>query len=595
MSSRSTTDAGADSPPPLTRERTRDAYTYENLRGWKRYRILRPGRGIYHDIRRRLPYYKSDIIDGFTYRTIASTVRMYFVNLLPAIAYTLDMYRRAGEFFGINEALVSSALAAVVFSLLSAQPLTVVGITGLISLFNFTIYDIIKIYDVSIYPQFICWTGIWAAIFHWLVATWNWCDYMRYVTDFSSEAFGMYVGIIYLIKGVEELVSEFASHGLAAGYLSCLIGILYFGSIYALEKLGASNVLNPALRGLLADYAYPIGTVFWVGFSHIPGRLEAADIGRVPITRAFYPTQPRSWLIEFWNLDTKWIFVAIPFGFLTMLLFYYDHNVSSLTAQARQFPLKKPGGFHWDFFLLGCTTFVAGILGLPMPNGLVPQAPVHTDSLTIYETELKIISTAEGEGAEIRRPVVRAKAVVEQRLSHFFMALLLIGTMTGPLLIVLHTMPVAVFAGVFFIVGWGSIESNGILQKVIFLFREDRFIHRDEPLLLIRKRKVVLYVGLQMFGVACTVAISYTIAAIGFPVLICLLIPVRVWLLPRWFYDKELEIMDDLTANNKVVLASLGGAPILPEGQRPEDYGLERKYSEERHGVPRQRAGSLHR
>jgi hypothetical protein len=48
-------------------------------------------------------------------------------------------------------------------------------------------------------------------------------------------------------------------------------------------------------------------------------------------------------------------------------------NISSITAQAKQFPLKKPGGFHWDFFLLGCTTFVAGILGLPMPNGLVPQ------------------------------------------------------------------------------------------------------------------------------------------------------------------------------------------------------------------------------
>ena len=45
----------------------------------------------------------------------------------------------------------------------------------------------------------------------------------------------------------------------------------------------------------------------------------------VPIVRAFYPTQPRSWLIDFWNLDVKWIFVAVPFGFLTTLLFYYDH------------------------------------------------------------------------------------------------------------------------------------------------------------------------------------------------------------------------------------------------------------------------------
>lgn len=121
-------------------------------------------------------------------------------SLLPAIAFTLDMYRRTGEFYGINESLFASALAAMVFSILGAQPITIVGITGLIALFNFTTYDIIKIYDVSLYPRFMCWTGIWAAIFHWLVSVWNFCDYMRYVTDFSSESFGMYVGIIYISK-----------------------------------------------------------------------------------------------------------------------------------------------------------------------------------------------------------------------------------------------------------------------------------------------------------------------------------------------------------------------------------------------------------
>ncbi|KAI8311507.1 putative transporter [Colletotrichum sp. SAR11_59] len=258
---------------------------------------------------------------------------MYFVNLLPAIAYTLDMYRRTGEFFGVNEALFSSALAAVVFSTLSAQPLTIVGVTGLISLFNFTIYDIIKIYDVSIYPQFMAWTGIWAAIFHWLVAVFNGCDYMRYVTDFSSESFGLYVGIIYIIKGVEELVNEFTTEGSAAGYLACLIAILYFGTVYALEKLGSSTLWRADFRGILADYAYVFATVFWVGFSHIPGPLKDAHIMRVPIETAFHPTQPRNWLIDFWNLDVKWVFVAMPFGFLTMLLFYYDHVVKSTLSQ----------------------------------------------------------------------------------------------------------------------------------------------------------------------------------------------------------------------------------------------------------------------
>ncbi|KAF4544152.1 Hco3- transporter family protein [Lasiodiplodia theobromae] len=550
---------------------------------------------MYHDVKRRLPYYWSDITDAWTYRTVASTIRMYFVNLLPALAYTLDMYRRTGEFFGVNEALFSSALAAMVFSILGAQPLTIVGITGLISLFNYTIYDIIIQYDASIYPQFMAWTAIWAAIFHWLAGVWNLCDYMRYVTDFSSESFGMYVGIIYMIKGVEELVNEFSVEGNAAGYLACMIAILYFGSIYGLEKLGASVMWKPWFRGLLADYAYVIGTLFWVGFSHIPGNLKSTHLTFVPISRAFHPTQPRSWLIDFWNLDVKWVFVALPFGLLIMLLFYYDHNVSSLTAQARQFPLKKPGGFHWDFFLLGCTTFVAGILGLPMPNGLVPQAPVHTDSLTVYETDLKVIATAEGEGAELRHPVVRAAAVVEQRVSHFLMGLALIGTMTGPLLIVLHTMPAAVFAGVFFVVGWGSIESNGIVGKLVMLMRERRFIQHDEPLLRIERRKIWMYIGFQVVGVAACVAISQTIAAIGFPVLICAMIPLRTHVLPKVFTRHELEVLDDLTANNSAVLASLGGAPTLPENATPDNYGVEKRYHEKGHGVERQRAGSIHR
>ncbi|KAK8054659.1 hco3 transporter family [Apiospora phragmitis] len=400
MSDRTTASNATINPPglPLERESSAKSYTYENEQGWRQYRMLRPCRGMYHDVRRRLPYYWSDITDAFTYRAIASTIRMYFVNLLPAVAYTLDMYRRTGEFFGVTDALFSSALAAMVFSILGVQPLTIVGITGLISLFNYTIYDIISLYDVSLYPSFMAWTGIWAAIFHWAVAIFNLCDYMRYVTDFSSESFGMYVGIIYMIKGVEELVYEFEQKGATAGYLSCIIAILYFASIYALEKLGQSTVWKPWFRGVLADYAYVFATLFWVGFSHMPERLKDANISKVPITEAFHPTQPRGWLLEFWTLPVKWVFVALPFGFLLMLLFYYDHNVSSITAQARQFPLKKPGGFHWDFFLLGCTTFVAAILGLPMPNGLVPQAPVHTDSLTNYTTELKIISTTEGEG-----------------------------------------------------------------------------------------------------------------------------------------------------------------------------------------------------
>jgi len=283
------------------------------------------------------------------------------------------MSRLTGGYFGVNEALFSSALAALVFSIFAAQPLTLVGITGLISLFNYTIYDIMKEHNLAIYPQVIAWTSIWAAIAHWVVSFGNLCDYMRFVTDYSSNAFGMYVGIIYVEKGVQELVSIFVDGTLAQGYLSVVIAICFMLTVYGLEFVGSTTLFKPWMRSILADYAYPIGTLFWTGFSHIPGRIKRTELPRLPVTRAFYPTVDRSWLVDFWTLEVKWVFVSLPMGILLMLLFYYDHNVSSITAQAKQYPLKKPAGFHWDFFLLGCTSFIGGIVGIPLPNGLVPQ------------------------------------------------------------------------------------------------------------------------------------------------------------------------------------------------------------------------------
>jgi hypothetical protein len=73
-------DSGESGDAKLTRVQIMSTYTFQNQRGWRQWRILRPGRGMYHDVKRRLPYYWSDIKDAWTYRTFASTVRMYFVK-----------------------------------------------------------------------------------------------------------------------------------------------------------------------------------------------------------------------------------------------------------------------------------------------------------------------------------------------------------------------------------------------------------------------------------------------------------------------------------------------------------------------------------
>lgn len=313
-----------------------------------------------------------------------------------------------------------------------------------------------------------------------------------------------------------------------------------------------------------------IATIFWTGFSHIPGRIKDANLLRVPHTRAFYPSQDRPWLVEFWNLEAKWVFVALPMGILMTLLFYYDHNVSSLTAQAKQFPLKKPAGFHWDFFLLGITCFVSGIIGLPLPNGLVPQAPVHTDSLVEYQdrftvTKEKSEDPPSDEWVTHHYKKIEAVQVREQRVSHFIMFLALLGCMTGPLLTVLHTMPLGLFAGVFFVVGWSGIPGFNITQNLLYCLSEKRFIDPGDPRNTLSKWRIFYFTMFQIIGVAISVAISQTIAAIGFPVIIIALIPLRWVVLPRIFTEHELMVLDAPTADSDVVLCSMGGQPERPE------------------------------
>jgi hypothetical protein len=94
---------------------------------------------------------------------------------------------------------------------------------------------------------------------------------------------------------------------------------------------------------------------------------------------------------------------------------------------------------------------------------------------------------------------------------------------------------------------------------------ERRFVDPAEPRLKLKKLRIAYYIFFQAFGVLSSVAISQTIAAIGFPVIIISLIPLRWCILPRIFTEEELLVLDEPTASADVVLASMGGQPTRPE------------------------------
>jgi boron transporter len=228
--------------------------------------------------------------------------------------------------------------------------------------------------------------------------------------------------------------------------------------------------------------------------------------------------------------------------------------VSSLIAQGTEFPLRKPAGFHWDIFLLGLTTGVAGLLGIPFPNGLIPQAPFHTAALCVHGT------ASDSEEATNKGHTHRVvDRVVEQRVSNLAQGLLTLGTMSSPLLTVLHLIPQGVLAGLFFVMGVQALQSNGIMTKIVYLLKDKSLTPGSDPLKRVQRQGAIwAFVALELVGFGATFAITQTIAAIGFPVFILLLIPARTWLLPRYFTAEELQVLDSHTAS-PFTMESVGG------------------------------------
>ncbi|KIP02729.1 hypothetical protein PHLGIDRAFT_283464 [Phlebiopsis gigantea 11061_1 CR5-6] len=565
-------------------------------------------RGITRDIRARAPYYVSDWTDAWNYRVVPAIVLIFFANVLPGIAFSLDLIETTQQ-YGVSEVLLSSFMAAFIFSIFGAQPLCIAGVTGPITVLNKTIFDIIERQDnPPDYLQFVGWVYLWGAILHWITAALNWCNFLRYVTLFSCDTFGFYVSWVYLQYGVQVITRQFPAPStsestLDGAYVGIILALLMLVVSYLFRTLSQSGYFHRHVRRFCADYGMPIALVASSAMAYW-GRFNSSNPTTLPVGKAFQPAGGRDWLVKFWQLEGKWVGIAFPFGFALWVLFFFDHNVSSLMAQGSQFPLRKPPGFHYDFFILGITTFIAGLLGIPAPNGLIPQAPIHTTSLLVMRssgTSKRDIETPPPSRQEEKRPgrskdlcSIRSRlsathkpylqeelepdpthardgegearqheipvAVVEQRLSNLAQGALCLVLLSGPFLHVLNLIPRGVLAGLFWYMGADALEGNGITRKLLYFLRDKHLAPDDDPLRRVRKSRILLFVAVQLTAFGATMAVTQTIAAIGFPIIILLLVPTRTLIIPRLpFTAEELSVLDGPTAS-EFTMESVGGA-----------------------------------
>ncbi|PLB45878.1 hypothetical protein P170DRAFT_512490 [Aspergillus steynii IBT 23096] len=529
---------------------------------------LRPFRLVKQDIVNLRRRYVSDWT-LFNQLVFASAVYVFFTNLLPGITFASDLYVLTGKSWGTIEVVFSTGLCGIVFSFLSIQPLNILGVTGPFSVLAENIYALCEEdFKVPFLP-FMAWSLIHAAWLHYVLAIINAHDWtMRYVTTFATEIFSLLNSIIYFHKAIQEL--ERAHDNLSfAAFLYAVIGAV--GTMLLAIFLSTAESWRPLfhryIRMGLAEYAAAISIIVFIGLPYV-GELAHLDKMTLPVSHSFKPTSPDrdKFIVEFWTLPVGWVFAAIIPGMIITILFFFDHEVSSIICTIDRYGTKKPGGFAWDIILLGTTTALCGILGIPPANGLLPQAPLHSESLMHSEFEQRTVIVDGDEKVETHE----VKRVYEQRWSSFLHAGAILVFVSPPFMKVLGLTPTSVLAGLFLFMGEQSLSVNPILYRTFYLLTPPSELP-PLPASLAQREKpqdsndpstststsataaprnnpsylpIHLYTLLQIITTVIIFIVTLTRGAPAFPVLVVALVPFRLLVMNRWWPREVLRFVD---------------------------------------------------
>ncbi|XP_059280844.1 probable boron transporter 2 isoform X1 [Lycium ferocissimum] len=320
---------------------------------------------------------------------------------------------------------------------------------------------------------------------------------------------------------------------------------------------------------------------------------------------------------------------------MVAVLYYFDHSVASQLAQQKEFNLRKPSAYHYDLLLLGFMVIICGLLGIPPANGVIPQSPMHTKSLATLKHQLlrnRLVAkarkcmTENGNLAEVyegmqeayqqmQSPLIHQEPsslglkelkvssrignrddpvdetmfdvekeiddllpveVKEQRLSNLLQSAMVGGCVAAmPLL---KMIPTSVLWGYFGFMAIESLPGNQFWERILLLFtapsRRYKVIEECHAVFIetVPFKTVAFFTIFQSIYLLICFGITWVpIAGVLFPLMIMLLVPVRQYLLPRFFKGAHLQELDAAEYEEAPPLSSCSMARQENEGSFADD------------------------
>ncbi|XP_058452523.1 electroneutral sodium bicarbonate exchanger 1 isoform X3 [Malaya genurostris] len=549
--------------------------------------LSRTGRlfgGLINDLKRKKPFYWSDFKDGLSMQCVASWIFLYFACLSPIITFGGLLGSATGNNIAAMESLVAGFVCGMGYGFFSGQPLTILGSTGPVLVFETIVYDFCMRVGWD-YLTFRFWIGTWVAIILIVLVAIDASAFVCYITRFTEENFACLIAFIFIYKAVENVLhigKDYPMNTAGSKYdCSCLppdgtvlspdtihewtlydkktclllngtltgfdcskpeyisdvflMSIILFIGTYIISvilKDFKNALFFPAnVRQFVSDFAviiaiFSMSTIDFV--TNVP-------TPKLEVPREFKPTIPdRGWVIQpFHEKNPIWSSaIAVLPALLGTILIFMDQQITAVIINRKEHKLNKGCGYHLDLFVLALLIQICTMMGLPWFVAATVLSINHVNSLKL-ESE----TAAPGEKPQFL-------GVCEQRVTHILIFLTIgCSVLLTPLL---SHIPMPVLYGVFLYMGSASLKGLQFFDRLLIMlmpikYQPDYMFLRQVPI-----RRVHLFTLIQL---ACLIMLwiikSFSSTSILFPLMLVVMIGIRKSL-DFLFTRRELKILDDV-------------------------------------------------
>nr|XP_015196349.1 PREDICTED: electrogenic sodium bicarbonate cotransporter 4 isoform X3 [Lepisosteus oculatus] len=552
--------------------------------------------GLFLDIKRKLPWFPSDLYEGFHIQSISTILFIYLGCITNAITFGGLLGDATDNYQGVMESFLGTAMAGTVFCFFGGQPLIILSSTGPILIFEKLLFDFSKGNDID-YLEFRLWIGLHSCLQCFVLVATDASFIIKYITRFTEEGFSTLISFIFIYDAIKKMIGAFKYYPINSDFKSDYVTLYKCECMAPDPALVAPNntnisVYNPvnvtaldwsqlskkeclkyggSLVGKTCKYVPDLALMSFILFfgtytmtvtlkkfkssRYFPTKLRklisdfsifvsimmfvgidmlaGLNTPKLIVPTEFKPTRPgRGWIVLPFGKNPWWVYLASFLPALLVTILIFMDQQISAVIVNRKEHKLKKGGGYH------LDLFWVGILMAVCSFMGLPWYVAATVISIAHIDSLKMETESSAPGEQPQFLGVR-----EQRLTGIMVFVLTgVSIFMAP---ILQYIPMPVLYGVFLYMGVASL--NGIqfwdrckLYLMPAKHQPDYIYLRHVPL-----RRVHLFTVVQVICLAVLWVLKSTVAAIIFPVMILALIVVRK-MLDLVFSQHDLAWLDDI-------------------------------------------------